>query len=384
MVVRKQALFLLLLVLCGIQAEVAQQKIVKRRSGFEPFNANQGDTASNPEAFEGSTVTIDDGSKDLAQARKLSQNRNVQNYFSMINSGRPVRPDRRSPRHQGDECTLFAEFNPLYYNLLSRSSDFTMAFSSNCLRYVEIGFKMNYKKSRLVNWFMHPTTIHLNLWGNSYKIRYGRRKLIDKFDIVRAFEYSQATVSHLLEGKVSVNTRQKNSIYLDPQAHNTFNKFNIQKLLNVRGRVNCEMGIRRVKGWKVRMAKRNRFIKLMKDRGETEKAIRKMLNRKNFSPIPERRRKAERKLSQGAVGQQNQGAIKNPIQKTNQKRKRSKNNKKKVKQSKKGNSKIRKSKPKDTEMTPDERRIYGKNRDKMRLRYKREFVRRVEIECVIV
>ena len=395
MIVRSQALFLLLLALSRVQTSAAQQKIVKRRSGFEPFQASQTNRSFDSEPFDTYDLRTDDGSSDLPQERNLSLNSNVQKYLSMVKSGRPIRPIRGGRQLQRDECTLFAEFSPLYYNLLSRSSDFTIAFSSNCLRYTEIGFKVNYRKSRLVNWFMHPTTVHLNLWGNSYKLMFKKQKLIDKFDIVRAFQYSEARISHI-SNEVTINTEQKNSIYLDPQARNTFNKFNIQKLKNVRGRVDCEMGVRRVRGWKIRMVNRNNFIKMMKSRGETDEAIKKMLNIRHFSPVLQRSQRSERKLNQVssdpntndiAEASKDKKKVQKKGQKKGQKRAQKKKAKK-VRQKKKQNKIFRQkrkgSKLNQSDMTNDERRIYEKNRKKMRLRYKREFVKRVEIECVIL
>jgi hypothetical protein len=398
MAVWHQRMFFLLLLLSIIQAKVSQKKIVKRRSGFEPFKANQRNNISAQADTDGLELISDDGTDGLAKARKLSQNVNVQQYFSMMNSGQPIRPIRKGSRHQGDDCTLFAEFDPMYYNLLSRSADFTIKFSSNCLRNTEVGFKTNFKKSRLVNWFMHPTTIHLHLWGNSYKIEYGKPKLIDKFDIVRAFEYFEATVSHLSSDNMRINTKEKNSVYLDPQSRNTFNKFNIQKLQNVRGRVNCDLAVRRLRGWKVRMAKRDKFIKMMKSRGATDKEITKMLNNKNFSATPDHPSNMDRRLNLQSPQQaasdskkigKKSGAKKNKYEKKSG-AKKNKGRKKRGTKKNKGKAsagkvkKVRVPKSQEQDMTPDERRIYKKNREKMLLRYKREFVRKVEIECIIV
>lgn len=142
-------------------------------------------------------------------------------------------------------CLLTMEVYPLYYTTLTRSSNFRLAFNSNCLSKRDINFEIYYNMNPYVNFNYHPTRIILKLWGNVYKIDYRKPKIIDRFDVMRSIEYQRANIKNLSRPVENLHTTYLNNIVLDPQSKNTFNTFNIRKIAQTRGRVQCNTVISR-------------------------------------------------------------------------------------------------------------------------------------------
>jgi hypothetical protein len=358
---KKGLLFLLLVLTIESRIKSDQPDSIRRRSGYQAFKAKQ----VNPSASSNRMIKEQVSSKNSNPENKTDRKLNTasKDYFDLINTGRPNRPKPGSQYHEGDECVLYAEFMPLYYNILTRTSDFTVGFSSNCLSYIEVNFKIAYKTNKLVNWFLHPNKVRLNLWGNQYRLKFVNNRLIDKFDINRAFEYRQIVISDLMTGHRRLKTTQRNMTYLDPQSQFTFNNFNVNKLVKAKGRVNCKLAIQRPLNYKRMLLKRMQFIELMRKKGEPDSEIRDMLKTKDFTDA-RKLQSSERKLVQNdrnLINDNKKPAVKKTTKRTRRKRTRTAK----------------------SDMTREERVLYNRNRRKMQVRLKRNFILGHEIICRI-
>jgi hypothetical protein len=353
-------LFLFLILTVHARTPTPKTNPTRKRAGYQSFPTKQ------PKATRALKQKDNGISEQTPRAKPPAANRmlntETKDYYDLIQTGRPNRPKPRSEYTSGDQCVLYAEMMPFYYNLLTRTSDFTVGFSSNCLAYVEVNFKIQYNRKKLINWFLHPSTVRLNLWGNQYRLSFKSSHLIDKFDINRAFEYRQVVLSNIMAGKRRLSLLQRNMTYLDPQSQHTFNSFTVGKLMKTNGRVDCKLRTLRPRGYKTMMLKRQRFIKGMRKRGEPDGKIRKMLKKKTFTPSRALQSK-ERRLVQ------NDRTLKKGKKRRNQK---------KTKKTRK-----RKSRKASSDMTPEERALYNRNRKKMMRRRKRSFVRGYEIICSV-
>ena len=150
-----------------------------------------------------------------------------------------------------EEATLSLEIFPLYYTPITRSSSFRLNFSSNVMRKRDINFEVYYSMSRYINFNFHPTKVQLKLWDNVYWIKFGKPVMVDEFDVMRSFEYTEATFKNLFKEMPVINTKQQNMIFLDPQRRYSFKAFNVRKIAETRGRVLCKHKIRRIRGYKL-------------------------------------------------------------------------------------------------------------------------------------
>lgn len=358
-------LFLLLVLTIKARIKPDGSDHIRKRSGYQSFSTNQIRSASNPKQQDEKHSANNNATPTNATNRKLGTA--SKDYFDLIKTGRPNRPKPKSRYRGADECVLYAEFMPLYYNILTRTSDFTIGFSSNCLTYVEVNFKIEYKANKLINWFLHPDKVRLDLWGNQYLLNFRNKRLIDKFDINRAFEYRQIVIDNLMAGRRRLKTNQRNMTYLDPQSRYTFNNFTVNKLMKVNGRVKCKLETLRPPGYQKMMIKRRKFIDLMRKRGEPEDEIKKALKNKKFSAA-RKLHSSERKLTQ----------TDRSLNKTKSKTKQTKPANKRTKKTRKGRSRR-----KESDMTREERLLYNQNRKKMQVRLRRNFIRGHEIVCSI-
>lgn len=158
-------------------------------------------------------------------------------------------PDRAMLRPE--EATLSLEIFPLYYTPITRSSSFRLNFSSNVMRKRDINFEVYYSLSRYINFHFHPTKIQLKLWNNVYWIKYSKPVVVDEFDVMRSLEYSEAEIKNLFKEMPIINTKQQNMIFLDPQRRYSFSAYNVKKIAETKGRVECFSKIRRVRGYKL-------------------------------------------------------------------------------------------------------------------------------------
>jgi len=150
-----------------------------------------------------------------------------------------------------EEATLSLEIFPLYYTPITRSSSFRLNFSSNVMRKRDITFEVYYSMTRYINFHYHPTKVKLQLWNNVYWIEFFKPVMVDEFDVMRSFEYTEAKFKNLFVEMPIINTKEQNMIFLDPQRRYSFKAFNVRKIAETKGRVLCKEKIRRVRGYQL-------------------------------------------------------------------------------------------------------------------------------------
>ena len=149
-------------------------------------------------------------------------------------------------------CNLAIELHPLYYYPITRMQEFVIAFTSNCLMKKEIFFQMKLDDNKHLNWNYHPTSINLRLWDNYYMIDYKSPRTLDRYDVMKSLEYTQAKISHIIKEKDNIITTEQNSTNLDPQKEKSFNKYTLRKVAE-RDYVQCVLRPIRVKGYAILM-----------------------------------------------------------------------------------------------------------------------------------
>ena len=90
-----------------------------------------------------------------------------------------------------------------------------------------------------VNWYYHPTTIYINIFGNVYRINFGSPRVIDRYDVMKSLMYRRARVFNLMGTPRTIITRQRNEIYLNPQIYRSFSRDNFRRLANLNGYFQC-------------------------------------------------------------------------------------------------------------------------------------------------
>ena len=173
------------------------------------------------------------------------------------------------------DCDLSVEVFPLYYTPVIRSSNFRLAFSSNCLPKRDINFEIYYRNQNTINAHHNPTIVNLELWGNHYNITYGRPRIIDPYDVLRSVEYQRANMTNFLnDRKYKLDLKYQNEIFLDPQIPNTFNRDTIDLLKETEGLVRCRLIEKKIRGWKllkrIREASKRRMQTYNKEKEELD------------------------------------------------------------------------------------------------------------------
>lgn len=175
------------------------------------------------------------------------------------------------------KCDMNLEIHPMYYTQVTRSSNFKMAFGSSCLPKMEVNFEVYYYKNPYINLYTAPNVVNLNMWGNKYIIEFKKPKVIDKYDIIKALEYREASLKPKLPLWMGVKaksfkvlTRDQNSIFLAPQIRNTFNDYTIKKIDDLDGVCECKSFRKKVRGWRLlkrlrdqRLARKRKFLAMM-------------------------------------------------------------------------------------------------------------------------
>lgn len=195
---------------------------------------------------------------------------------------------RRNP----DTCDLAMELFPFFYIPIIRSTQFRIAFSSSCMRKRDYTFRVFYNDTRFINYNHHPTKVKLNIFGNKYTIDYAHPKMMDEFDIMKSLVYQGANVSGLKNAPKNININNRNDIFLNPQRKNIFNPYNIRRLSSIKGAILCTTEIRRLRGWKVLKAMREKY-------GDDGNGGRKLLeeHKKKVKEVLKKRKLLEKKLS---------------------------------------------------------------------------------------
>jgi hypothetical protein len=147
-------------------------------------------------------------------------------------------------------CILTAEFRHFFYNLLTRSAEFTIQFFSNCANIPEITFRIFYENHMYISWYNHPTEVYLNLFNNVYKLKFSKPKTINQYDITKAMMYQKLSVWGLKKNPPLLDLNFDNQTILSKQHLYGFEPRNIQRLARHYKPVPCFLRREMVKGWK--------------------------------------------------------------------------------------------------------------------------------------
>ena len=198
-------------------------------------------------------------------------------------------------------CFLTAEFRHFFYNLLTRSSEFTIQFFSNCGNLPEMTFRVFYQNNMFINWYNHPTEVYLNLFNNVFRLQFRKPKHINEYDITKAMMYQEMSLWGLKKNPKPINLNFDNQVLLTKQHLYGFEPNNIARLINRKEPIPCFVRREMVKGWKKIIKKRvlmkrqkikmmKMMAKMMAKRGSQRRlslvddvpALRTVLNRKLF------------------------------------------------------------------------------------------------------
>ena len=160
-------------------------------------------------------------------------------------------------------CILTAEFRHAFYNLLTRSMEFTVQFFSNCVTIPEITYRVFYKNHMYINWYNHPTEIFLNLFNSVYRLEFRKPKQINEFDITKAMMYQELKFFGNKKNPKPIDLNFDNQILLDKQHKFAFEPKNLQKLAAINRPMPCFVRREMVKGWK-KIIKKRLLIKKQK------------------------------------------------------------------------------------------------------------------------
>ena len=169
-------------------------------------------------------------------------------------------------------CILSAEFRHFFYNLLTRSSEFTVQFTSNCAKIPEITFQVFYQNHMYISWYNHPTEVFMNIFNNVYKLKFKKPKDINVFDITKAKMYQNLTIGGIKMSPGLINLNFNNQIMLTKQHMFGFEKANISRLATHVKPIPCFVRRDMKKGWRkilkrLMLAKKNKAkqLKMMMD-----------------------------------------------------------------------------------------------------------------------
>lgn len=177
---------------------------------------------------------------------------------------RMLRQKKKAGREmRASGCILTAEFRHAFYNLLTRSTEFTIQFFSNCANIPEITYRVFYKNHMFINWYNHPTEIFVNVFNSVYRLEFKKPKQINEFDITKAMMYQELKFFGNKKNPKPINLNYDNQILLDKQHKYAFEPKNMQKLAAVRRPLPCFVQREMVKGWK-KIIKKRLLIKAQK------------------------------------------------------------------------------------------------------------------------
>jgi hypothetical protein len=175
-------------------------------------------------------------------------------------------------------CILTAEFGHFFYNLLTRSSDFTVRYFSNCGNIPEITYRVYYENHTYINWYHHPTEAYLNIFNNIYKLNFSKPKQINTFDITKSLMYQQMTLWGMKKNPKPIDLNFDNQIWLQKQHIFGFEPNNIAKLTRQKEPLPCFVRRVMVKNWKKIIKKR---LLIKKQKAKMMKMMAEMMKKNN-------------------------------------------------------------------------------------------------------
>lgn len=222
--------------------------------------------------------------RSAAMTRPVSDKTLVDIHTRTIN-GPLLDPRAATARQQpATQCDLYAEFEPMYYTLITRTASTVIHFSSNCLPRTTLNVESIFGQNRNINWAYHPTTFYLNVLGNLYQVRYSRPRVIDRRDILRSLRYATANIVGTFNPPANIDLGSQNSVYLAPHVANSFTPAGLRRMRNLRGHWSCQTRPRRFSNYQNRIRlRRIRVNKLRKD-GFSEREVSRLIRGMPFGP----------------------------------------------------------------------------------------------------
>ena len=323
-------IFILSMLKAEIQTETEKTEDVKKNELIEKKESKKEDKIKNAkvETIEtlstGSgknkrTITVDTTEKRENVERSLKQvkNKNKNKKVKLVKkkkTGRELRyghlrnrrtdpnfyKKKQAKNKRINGCILTAEFRHFFYNLLTRSAEFTIQFFSNCATIPELTFRIFYENHMYISWYNHPTEIYLNLFNNVYKLNFSKPKIINQYDITKAMMYQQLKVWGLKKNPPILDLNFDNQTILSKQHLYGFEPRNIQRLARHFKPIPCFLRREMVKGWK-KIIKRRILAKKRKEKAM--KAMLKQMGSSNqarrlrlITEVPEMKKLINRKL----------------------------------------------------------------------------------------
>ncbi len=203
--------------------------------------------------------------------------RSLMNAFADPRSGNV----RQRP---GTECDLYAEFEPMFYTTITRTSSSVMTFSSNCMQPVTLNVENVMGRNRNINWAYHPRKVYLVILGNLYIVNYTRPRVIDRKDIIRSLRYSRANIQRTFAAPRNIRLGRRNSVYLAPQARNSLTTANLRRFQRLRGYWRCTTRPRRFSQYTRRIRRRRAMISKLRKQGFSMREISRMIRHSQFGP----------------------------------------------------------------------------------------------------
>ena len=175
-------------------------------------------------------------------------------------------------------CLLTAEFGHFFYNLLTRSSDFTIRYFSNCGNIPEITYRVYYENNTFINWYNHPTEVYLNIFNNIYKLEFRKPKQINTFDITKSLMYQELQIWGMKKDLKPFDLNFDNQVWLQKQHIFGFEPNNIAKLTRQTSPLPCFVRREMVKNWKKIIKKK---LLLKKQKAKAMKMMMEMMAKQN-------------------------------------------------------------------------------------------------------
>lgn len=185
------------------------------------------------------------------------------------------RKDKYDRQHA---CILTAEFGHFFYSLLTRSSEFTVRYFSNCVNIPEITYRIYYENHTFINWYHHPTEVYLNVFNNIYKLQFRKPKEINTYDITKSLMYQEMSLWGMKKNPKPIDLNFDNQLWLQKQHIFGFEPNNIAKLGNQKSPLPCFVRRVMVKNWKKIIKKR---LLIKKQKAKMMKMMMQMMAKKN-------------------------------------------------------------------------------------------------------
>ena len=256
-------------------------------------------------------VTTDDGALRVPVLNSNDPNDVLLNRYQsiMVNRLRGIRYKHPRPI-KSDECDLCMEIFPMYYQAITRTATFRVAFASNCMSKRDVNFEISYENHREINWFYHPTTIYLNLFGNVYRLEFEAPVVTDRYDVMKALRYNLVTVHNMLGNPRSVNLMFQNNVCLEPQERHSFSQFNIDKIRATNAFARCQIRERKMRNWRRLVNKRASLRTMLARARYSPEEIEGMLRLKMKREIDASRTQTKKPLSFEDLRRASKGKVK--------------------------------------------------------------------------